>query len=52
MNHINQGLRLTPPAHTNPTLAKIMSSCWQHRPEDRITFTEIRDTLHILQYES
>lgn len=49
---IRRGGRLSPPHYSTPKLTEIMERCWQHIPEDRITFEAIVDILTDLNFNS
>jgi len=49
---IRRGGRLSPPHYATPKLIEIMERCWQHVPEDRITFEEIVDILTEVNFNS
>jgi len=51
-NKLQQGYRMPKPQHVDHQLYQIMLQCWQENPDDRPTFSMLKDTITKLTQNS
>jgi len=51
LKELREGRRLPQPEHCHNSVYKLMLDCWQYDPENRPTFSEIRDRLELIKQD-